>query len=220
LLACGGQTSAGPGATAGDGGVTQDAGGQTSCADLADTAQTAFAPVAAQHLACQVDTDCLWTPVDKDGWCVAPCGVLTDQASVGAVISAAGNACAAFNAQSCTAPDVACFRGPALVCAGGTCTAYSIGLAQLSPSLSAGACAAFELTLDAPGSPDAPHDIPVTLTASGGTLYVDKACTTALDAGSLAIPAGSQAAPFGFVPNAAGDVSIEYDGTFNSLTVP
>jgi hypothetical protein len=207
-------------ATTEDASVELDAGSDAACAELADAAWAGFEPVLNEHLGCQVDTDCLWTSLGSPGWCIAVCGVLTDKAGVGAVTSAAANLCEPFNAQGCPTLGAGCPAGPPLICAEGTCTAYTIDVAQVSPSLVAGECAVFRVSYHAvAGSPEAPHDIAVTLMTGGGALYADEACKTPLDGGlpnaptlatgSVTIAAGSQTAPFGFEPKAAGSFWIQ-----------
>jgi hypothetical protein len=222
LLACGGETTAAlrdAAATTEDVGAALDAGLDASCADLEDAAQASFARVAAQYLACQVDTDCTWTFFGSDGWCIAPCGVIADEAGVGAVASSAANLCETFNARGCPAPEVPCVAGPPLICAGGTCAAYDLYATQLSPSLVHSECASFQVSYRTfAGSPEAPHDIVVTLKAGGGALYADGACATLLEAGTVTIPAGSHVASFGFEPQIAGRCAIYVDGIISTWT--
>jgi hypothetical protein len=227
-VACGGETAArnAPDASSdaaldarsadeapGDAGA--DAG--PSCADLADAAKTGFEPIQLQSLACRVDEDCTEIYLGSPGWCIAPCGVLTNQSSVGTLLDAAARLCSPFRAQGCPPPLVLCITGPPTICAGETCAVYDLYASQVSPALVHGACAAFQLNYQTfGGARGAPHDLSVTLTASNGTLYSDVNCAVPLTTGAVTIPAGAMTAPFGFVPAAAGLCWIFVEGVVSS----
>lgn len=201
------------------GGSGADADAGASCADLEDAAQAGLAAVVQQNLACQGDQDCTSIFLGPSGWCAAPCSVLTNEAGAATVLDAAASLCSQFNAEGCKAPVVPCPAAPPAICAGGTCAVYDFYATQLSPTLTHGACAAFQLNYKSfGGSPNAPHDLRVTMTASNGTLYADTACGTPMGDGGVTIPAGSTSAAFGFEPAAPGLCWIMVQGVVSSWT--
>jgi hypothetical protein len=188
-----------------------DMDASSPCDDLAAAAASQFGPIVGQNVACGEDTDCVWTASDQGGDCVAVCGWLSNEAGVGPVQSAANRLCQPFLAQGCTAPAVSCpYFGP-FICAGGTCASYTFDLTPYPlPTITHGVCAALQLNFSpSAGSPDAPHSLVVSMTASNGLLYSDTACTTPLTTGSLTIPAGSSGVAFGFTPSAPGNCLLE-----------
>jgi hypothetical protein len=185
----------------------------TTCAAFENTARTELASAQKGYLACQVDTDCVSTPVNQDGACAAACGGLTSKASAASYVDTAASVCQEFNASGCTALGAGCPASGPVLCAGGTCTLYFLSLAAPSSPITHGVCAAFEVDYTTPaGSADAPHDITVAVSAAGGTLYADVACTTPLATGTVTLPGGAPDVGFGFEAQAAGPFSISVPG--------
>ena len=189
-----------------------------ACDDLEDAARHSFAAVL--DLACIEDSDCVWTTFDPDGWCISNCGTLTNDAGVASAQSAAISLCRSFVAQGCKPMQSSCrYAGPFL-CAGGTCASYLFYLGPYPlPTITHGACTALEVDYDpSGGSPNAPRDLVVSLTASNGTLYADPACTMPLTTGSLTIQSGTSSAAFGFLASAPGVCLLDVDGGTYRLT--
>jgi hypothetical protein len=196
--------------------VEADAGSDALCADLADAAWQRFDPIVQQNVACSEDTDCVSTPSDQAGWCVAPCGWLSNDAGVAAVQSAANTACQPFLAQDCVAPASQCPVSGSIICAGGICARYDFYLGpDPLPTFTHGVCTALQLDYGpSAGSPNAPRDLVDSITASNGTLYSDPQCTMPLTTGSLTIPSGSSSIAFGFTPTAPGNCLLELGTTY------
>jgi hypothetical protein len=86
-------------------------------------------------------------------------------------------------------------------------------------SASVGACAALGVKYFAMGGPPtAPHDLAVNVSATGGTLFADAACTTPLTTGSVTIAKGTDSVQFGFIPSAAGTCVIHANELEEGLT--
>jgi hypothetical protein len=186
-----------------------DADAGASCADLENAAQAGLASLVQENLGCQVDSDCTSIFLGPSGGLCAACSVLTNEAGAATVLDAAASLCRQFNAQGCPPPIVGCPRAPPVLCAGGTCASYVFYPTPLSPSLTHGECATFQVHYRSyGGSPDAPHDLAVTLRAFNGTLYSDTQCAMPMADGGVTIPAGSTAATFSLEPAAAGICSI------------
>jgi hypothetical protein len=193
---------------------------EAQCTALGDTAATELVRAQQGDLSCQTDSDCVWTPVNSDGWCAAACGGLTDVASAASYIDSAANLCKDYGSHGCTAPTLECPSSGPFLCASGTCALDSAVLSVAAPSspITHGECSAFALDYVAPnGDTSAPHDIAVALVAYGGTLYADAACTTPLATGDkITIPSGAHDVAFGFEAEAAGQVSISVGTEFQS----
>jgi hypothetical protein len=199
-----------------------DVDASATCGEIEDAAQQQFGPIVQQNVACSEDTDCVWTPSDQGGWCVAPCGWLSNQAGVAAVQSAANILCEPFLAHGCLPPFLGCPYFGTFICAGGTCASYHFWLTPYPLTLMHGVCTALQLNYGASaGSPNAPRNLVVSITASDGTLYSDAECTTLLTTGSLTIPSGSSSVAFGFTATAPGSCSLDLgpQGLTYSLTV-
>jgi hypothetical protein len=184
------------------------------CTDLANAASAQLSTLDAALLACTADTDCVWTPVNSDGYCALPCGGLTNTASVATLVDDAARVCEDFNAHGCTPPFLSCPSFGTPICAGGTCALYSVYLSPpTSTTFAVGACVGLDVDYSTlSGSSTAPHDITVAVTASNGTLYADQACTKPLATGTITIPAGASQGPFGFEPQVAGPGWIDVGG--------
>ena len=191
-----------------DAGPNDDGG---TCAALETAAEANLANAEKRLLACQEDSDCVWAFVNQSGYCSAPCGGLADNAE--AFLEAAATACATFNAQGCTPPEIGCPVGPPAICAAGTCATYGLTITQSSTSLTHGQCGVLDANFYELSATDAgaPHDLAITISASDGTLYLDSACTTPLTTGTITIPSGSSSVAFGLIPQAAGNVFISYN---------
>jgi hypothetical protein len=200
---------------------SEDGDAGASCDDLEDAAAAGLVTILGQNLGCQVDEDCISVGVGSAGWCAAPCPVLTNEAGAAVAVQAAADLCARFNAQSCQPPLLPCVSSGPIICGGGTCAHYEIGAQLLSSDLAHGVCATFaaEYRAYAPVSvsPDVPHDIDVSVTASNGTLYTDTDCTSPTTAPDLTIPKGASRAVFGFVPATSGRFWITLDGVVASF---
>src|SRR6185437_8707334 len=130
--------------------------------------------------------------------------------------AAASATYAGFDRTCPNQPEPACPANPPPICATGTCATYAVYLSPASSTLTLapGVCASFEAVFQVgypkdSSSEPAPHDIPVAVTATDGTLYADSACTRVLattDAttmfamGTVTIAGGASHASFGFVP--------------------
>lgn len=200
-----------------------DMDASATCSDLEDAALQQFDPIVQQNVACSEDSDCVGTPSDQGGWCVAPCGWLSNEAGVAAVQSAANTLCQPFLAHGCVPPFLGCPAFGRIICAGGTCATYDFYLAPYPfPTFMHGVCTALKLNYGpSAGSPNAPRDLVDSITAFNGTLYSDPECTTPLTTGSLTIASGSSSVAFGFTPTAPGSCSLDLGpgGLTYSLTV-
>ncbi len=205
-------------------------GSAGSCNSQQNSLSSAFAStnVSKGYLACHADSDCEWSSVSQAGACVAACGALSNTASASAVAAAAASTCTGFD-TSCSEPTPACPTNAPPICATGTCGTYSVDLSPATSTLgtlTVGSCVSFEavFTVEYPTYPKssvAPHDIPVAVSATLGTLFTDAACTKVLATidpttmyatGSLTVAAGASRASFGFRPTAAGSGFLEVGG--------
>lgn len=202
---------------AGDASGDMDA--STVCGELEDAAVQQFDSILKQNLACSLDTDCAWSAFAQDAWCVAHCGALTNEASVASVQSTANILCQPFVAQGCEVPASSCGAGP-LICAGGTCANYSFYVTPYPLAMfTHGVCTALQVNYSpSGGSPNAPHDLAVSISASNGTLYSDPACTMPIAMGSLTIGSGLSSVPFGIIATSPGDGSLDVDDVTFSFT--
>jgi hypothetical protein len=219
---------AGAGLLAADASASDAAGADASaddasaaCNALETEAEQLLASAAKGLLACQVDSDCVWAPVNQDGLCAAPCGGLTSKASETSFVAAAASACQQFDALGCAAPEIPCVAAAPSLCAAGTCAPYAIFLSGPSSPITHGECAEFQLAYGAaPGSPaNAPHDVAVPVTVTSGTLYADATCGTPLAGGTVTIPGGTQGVGFGFEAQAAGSFSLSAGRESGSFVV-
>jgi hypothetical protein len=211
-------------------------GSAGSCNSEQNSLSSSFAStnVSEGYLACHADSDCQWSTVSQAGACVAACGALSNAASASDVAAAASAACAGFDV-ACSAPTPFCPSNSPPICATGTCATYSVDLSPETSTLgtlTVGSCVSFEaiFTLGYPTYPKssvAPHDIPVAVSATLGTLFADVACTKVLATidpttmyamGSLTVAEGASRASFGFRPSAAGDGVLEVGGVTSGFT--
>jgi hypothetical protein len=215
------------GGPVGDTGVVRDSGtlpdagdedSQVSCSELENEAAGQFGALAQQYLGCTTDDDCTRIAPQGGGQCVAPCGnVLTDEAGVAMLLTAANTACEPFVAAGCKVPTFGCPAEDELnICASGVCEGWSTALTWSPPSFVHGVCATFVITYHSTqAAAVAPHDLAFELTAQNGSLYADSSCTTLLTSGSVTLPAGASQVSFGFVPLAAGQSGVSGVGPDN-----
>ncbi len=166
--------------------------------------------------------------MSQAGACVAACGALSNMTSASDVAAAASATCAGFD-TACSVPEPFCPSNSPPICATGTCATYSVDLSPATSTLGAlavGSCLSFEAVFSVgyptyPKSSVAPHDIPVPVSATLGTLFADAACTkvlatidptTMVAMGSLTVAEGASRAGFGFRPTAAGSGVLEVGG--------
>ena len=208
------------GAAANDAGVGEAGVGEADaavlCSQLAAAASVEFADAQAPGLACHADTDCTYVSVIPDGQCIANCGVVASEAGIGAIVDAAAHACAPFRAAQCTPFNSSCpvFLHPPLVCLGGACTAFNVDAQLASPPLIAGQCNIVRVGYTLKGAPStAPHDLPVMISVSGGTLFADTACTVPVtvtaDGVEVTLPGGASNVTLGLVPVRAGTCTFD-----------
>jgi hypothetical protein len=202
---------------AGDANQAGDGRDAASCQDLLQAADIQFAALVQQNLACQSDDDCTRIAPTGQGQCAAICGdVLTDEAGAPTLLAAAGTLCESFVDAGCALPVLGCPAYATLnICVAGTCTGWGASLKWSEASFVHGVCAPFAIAFYTAESMTAlaPHDLVFTLEATNGALYADPACTTALDGGSVTLPAGSNSVAFGFVPLAAGQSGFSGPGS-------
>jgi hypothetical protein len=191
----------------------QDAGDEDAgaCNDLESAAATAFGTFVDQHATCATDTDCTLVTFTESSFCASPCGMVMNQAGAASAVGVASQDCAQFNAQGCSPPLIGCPGFGSPICAAGACALYTLELAE-SGAFVHGACTALtEIYEQSWVKGPAPRDFALTVTATGGTLYADGACTTPLSSSAIALPEGSTSTTFGFIPAAVGPFSVSID---------
>jgi hypothetical protein len=211
-------------------------GSPGSCNTEQNSLSSSFASnnVSKGYLACHADSDCEWSSVSQAGACVAACGALSNMTSASDVAAAASSTCAGFD-TTCSEPLPACPANSPPICATGTCATYDVDLSPPTSTLgtlAVGSCLSFEAVFSVgyptyPKSSVAPHDIPVPVSATLGTLFADTACTQVLATidpttmyamGSLTVAEGSSRTSFGFRPTAAGDGFLVVGGVTSGFT--
>jgi hypothetical protein len=195
----------------GDAGTGEpDAGddGAGTCDNLESAASAAFGTFVDQHAACAAETDCTLVTFTEPSYCASPCPVVVNQAGAASAVGVASQDCAQFNALGCSPPLVGCPSLGSPICAAGTCALYTLQL-TVSGAFVHGTCTALTETYEQSWvKGPAPRDLALTVTATGGTLYADGACTTPLSSSAITVPRGSDSTTFGFIPAAAGPFAV------------
>jgi hypothetical protein len=183
-------------------------GGSSFCNTLANAASESFATFVDEHTTCAQDSDCTQVHLTESGFCASPCPVVMNQAGAASAGTASSQDCARFNAEGCSPPFAGCPGFGSPICATGVCALYSLDLSE-SGAFVHGACTSLTETYEQYwAATPAPRAFALTVTATGGTLYADAACTTPLSSSTITLSAGSTSTTFGFIPAAAAPFSI------------